>query len=550
MTQLHCIQRRGQEQTHSRPAEHRIKALLYASLCLCLFNCQELDGPPHAPQGESRSASHEEGALLSEQLSSSALEDLNRGAELHRRLPASTAFIGVRLQGPSVAHAPQLSVALYAAGVLIFEGDWTPIWREAHLSLGRIDLKSASREPLSVKLKLISGQLRFAELTRSSTPHPNALPASLNELVLSQKSLSSLQVIKRGLAPYAFVTSRREWGAREPDQLCNETGDPYRVSIHHTASPRDDGGDPALRMREMQAYHMDIRGWCDLGYHFVVAQSGALFEGRRDERRPAAHVGGENAGNIGISLIGNFEEQEVGALQFNALIRILSWVVDTYDIPLDRGVIRGHREWPEQSTACPGQTLLSRLDELLTAVSVYEEEETGGVPLDPEGEGGGDALLGGVEEGGDQSTQGGETGGGLEGAGSESDVGGVEQRGGESSVESRDAGSAESRPTAGEEMFDEPFTPTEPSEAQGDINSTGGSSSGGAFGDRSRPMGSASNQSGVDTGCTQPTFTSSALSQSLISSLVRSPLLWLSLFFLMRRWRRLDDFAISTSDET
>lgn len=168
-------------------------------------------------------------------------------------------------------------------------------------------------------------------------------------------------------APASLVIPREDWGAREPD-CYGSKHDPYRMTIHHTASPDDDGGDPAKRMRQMQNYHMDSNGWCDIGYHFVVSQSGKIYQGRPTEKRTGAHVGGHNTGNIGISLIGNFEQQTVNAGQFDATIDIAHWVHDTYNIPLDRQHVKGHNEWSGQSTSCPGDNLLNRLGELVRKI--------------------------------------------------------------------------------------------------------------------------------------------------------------------------------------
>ncbi len=167
------------------------------------------------------------------------------------------------------------------------------------------------------------------------------------------------------LAPAELVIGRDAWGAREPSKVCGSVVAPYRMSVHHTAAPSDDGGDAAARMRQMQAFHIDTNNWCDIGYHFVVSQGGEIYQGRSDERRPGAHVGGQNAGNVGVSFIGNFQEQEPGEAQLDAGARIMGWVEQTYDIPWERESVRGHREWPGQSTNCPGDNLLAQLDELM-----------------------------------------------------------------------------------------------------------------------------------------------------------------------------------------
>ncbi|MCA9547416.1 MAG: N-acetylmuramoyl-L-alanine amidase, partial [Myxococcales bacterium] len=108
------------------------------------------------------------------------------------------------------------------------------------------------------------------------------------------------------------------------------------------------------------------RGWCDIGYHFVISQSGLIFEARRGEDRPAAHVENQNTGNIGFSFIGNYEEQRVPDVQLEAAARIMGWALRTHTgVQATREFIKGHREWPGQNTACPGDNLFARLDEII-----------------------------------------------------------------------------------------------------------------------------------------------------------------------------------------
>ncbi len=256
-------------------------------------------------------------------------------------------------------------------------------WHEKHLAVSRIELENhvmialiPSTQASKCKNQIPKNQIPTSHHIKEISLgwHLNTRPVHLDLIdqlpkINTRPILTETQVY--ALAPYEFVVSRQQWGARNPELICSDIVQPYRASVHHTASPADDGGDPALRMRQIQAFHIDSRGWCDIGYHFVVSQSGQIFEGRLDERRPGAHVGNQNSGNIGVSMIGNFDEQQVSATQFNALIKIITWIHNTYQIPLDNNAIKGHQQWPGQNTSCPGSHLLARLDEL------YERVESG-----------------------------------------------------------------------------------------------------------------------------------------------------------------------------
>lgn len=250
------------------------------------------------------------------------------------------------------------------------DGPWRPVeitWQDGRLANGRILLDRPA-----TTLALRGGErLRgaFVELSPTITAPAGPLARDL--------PVEPLGTLRQAIAPRDLVIPRAEWGARDPGRICGDVVSPYRMSVHHTASPADDGGDPAVRMRQIQAFHIDSRGWCDIGYHFVVSQSGLIFQGRSDETRPGAHVGNQNSGNVGICLIGNFEEQRVGEVQFDAAARIMGWVGRTYGIPFERRVIKGHREWPGQQTACPGNDVLARFDELIARAA------NGGAPPPP-----------------------------------------------------------------------------------------------------------------------------------------------------------------------
>jgi len=42
--------------------------------------------------------------------------------------------------------------------------------------------------------------------------------------------------------------------------------------VHHTATPLPDSVSVVTRLRGIQNYHIDTRGWCDIGYHYLVTE--------------------------------------------------------------------------------------------------------------------------------------------------------------------------------------------------------------------------------------------------------------------------------------
>lgn len=246
------------------------------------------------------------------------------------------------------------------------DGKWHPVditWEEGKHKVGRLLLDRAATQ-----LEL-----------RADQPWTFASVQLHDEVVATDvlaRDLPFAAPSPNALAPADLVISRAQWGARDPNKVCGSAHNPVRMAIHHTAIPADDGGDAAARMRQMQAAHIDGNGWCDIGYHFVVSQAGQIYQGRSTEERTGAHVGGGNTGNVGVSLIGDFQANQVGDAQFQKVAEIVGWIGRTYDIPFNRTSIKGHREHAGQSTNCPGDNMLNRLEEMI-------ELAQSGVPAGP-----------------------------------------------------------------------------------------------------------------------------------------------------------------------
>jgi uncharacterized protein with LGFP repeats len=186
------------------------------------------------------------------------------------------------------------------------------------------------------------------------------------------------------ITPKPRIISREEWGA-DPSlgDACwaPKFGRSIKmVFIHHTAGSNTyRESDSAAIVRSIYAYHTSARGWCDIGYNFLVDKYGNVFEGRRGgERRPVrgAHSGDYNVNTAGISLMGNFEDAAPTAAMKNSLVRLVAWRLATSYVPAEgtTGIagkrfnrISGHRD--AMQTACPGQVVYDWLPRLRARVA-------------------------------------------------------------------------------------------------------------------------------------------------------------------------------------
>lgn len=186
--------------------------------------------------------------------------------------------------------------------------------------------------------------------------------------------------------PRPQIISRSEWGADESLRRCDSD---YANSVkgsflHHTASSNDYGpSDSAAIVRSILYYHTQVRGWCDIGYNFLVDRYGATFEGRSggaDRPVIGAHAAGFNTGSTGIAMIGDLSGTAATFAGADAITRLLGWKFTIHRV-LPKGsatwtsgggsrypegtvvtlpTISGHKD--VSSTACP-----ARLYELLPA---------------------------------------------------------------------------------------------------------------------------------------------------------------------------------------
>jgi N-acetylmuramoyl-L-alanine amidase len=74
--------------------------------------------------------------------------------------------------------------------------------------------------------------------------------------------------------------------------------------IWHCAATRE--GDP-ITVETIRGWHVNGRGWSDIGYHYVITLDGEVHAGR-PLIRAGAHVAGLNATSIGICYVGGLDK--------------------------------------------------------------------------------------------------------------------------------------------------------------------------------------------------------------------------------------------------
>lgn len=142
--------------------------------------------------------------------------------------------------------------------------------------------------------------------------------------------------------------------------------------IHHSAGSNNDT-DYLNTIRNIYLLHTQSNGWDDIGYNFLIAPDGTIFNGRDplgagdDDDILGAHFCSKNQNTMGICLMGNFMTKKPDYRAIYSLKYLLAWKLkkDKLDAfgqtkhPQPDGNmldnICGHRNGC--STSCPGDSL-------------------------------------------------------------------------------------------------------------------------------------------------------------------------------------------------
>ncbi|MBC7772798.1 MAG: N-acetylmuramoyl-L-alanine amidase [Pyrinomonadaceae bacterium] len=155
---------------------------------------------------------------------------------------------------------------------------------------------------------------------------------------------------------YSGVIARSQWTRSGVARLkeINDMNGIRRITIHHSAINSRDLRTLASVARELdgiRAGHVG-RGWADIGYHYIIDPSGKVWQGRSTQYQ-GAHVEKNNEHNLGIMLLGNFNQQSPSPQAIATLNGFVSAQMRQYRIPVSR--VYTHKEL--KSTECPGASL-------------------------------------------------------------------------------------------------------------------------------------------------------------------------------------------------
>jgi hypothetical protein len=153
------------------------------------------------------------------------------------------------------------------------------------------------------------------------------------------------------------IVPRTAW-TKEPVGINHvPMGEVTRITVHHTDEHGSMADLPDIEVvRRIEAFHRGPqRRWAAIGYHYLIGKDGKIYEGR-PVKFQGAHCG-DNANNLGISVIGDCHTHPLSPIQMRALKAFLDDQRTRFSVPIGR--VYGHRDI--KPTICPGDNLYAWL---------------------------------------------------------------------------------------------------------------------------------------------------------------------------------------------
>jgi hypothetical protein len=187
------------------------------------------------------------------------------------------------------------------------------------------------------------------------------------------------------------IYSRAQWGANEKirEKASLHYGDVHAGFVHHTVNANNYTRSevPGI-LRSIYAYHVQSRGWSDIGYNYLIDRFGRIWEGRYggvDRPVVGAHTLGFNDDSFAASAIGNYQIAKPSRAMIQAYATLFAWKLSLHGVTASSThqyvtsrwfqAINGHRD--AEATLCPGQYLYKRIPDIRRMAAADQRGWTG-----------------------------------------------------------------------------------------------------------------------------------------------------------------------------
>lgn len=285
---------------------------------------------------------------------------------------------GRAISGPQVAvrsGAPAWAMQPHSWGKLDAIEGWLratpgaePYWRaEAKLQLAEGQLRFADRRESPgtpdeiVGFRMSSALEGFEEVLADSGATRDQKSRANSGARIARKSAPALPKAAAPIQAAAKIQGlikRSAWNAKSPNPR-NMTPATRRwnwITVHHSVfSSKGNTLEAGLdTVRRIQRNHITLEKYADIGYHYLIDRAGRVIEGRSLSWQGAHAGGSNNRGNVGVCLLGNFDEEKPSKAAIASLDKLVFELQDKLRIP--RKNVRPHKAWKE--TECPGLHLM------------------------------------------------------------------------------------------------------------------------------------------------------------------------------------------------
>jgi hypothetical protein len=158
--------------------------------------------------------------------------------------------------------------------------------------------------------------------------------------------------------PTHSVIARANWTKAKPNMRHSKPMNGVtRITVHHSALHAGGSmskGEVASMLEAIRRSHVSRTDgqWIDIGYHYIIDPLGRVWEGRPTHIE-GAHVSKTNDHNLGVMLLGNFNEQRPTPAALATLDSFVAAEMRRYRVPVRE--VYTHQEL--KPTECPGRNL-------------------------------------------------------------------------------------------------------------------------------------------------------------------------------------------------
>lgn len=248
--------------------------------------------------------------------------------------------------------------------------DWTTIKTDEHYEKTNYSFVSQLMEfdkgfvyyelKISSNLKKQGNSLQQLFLNFFSPGNVNSTPARMNNAATNNNRTSACE-----LAQPVFV-NRAGWNCPQTSWGVGTTTVTHLI-VHHAAGTNS-SSDWGAVVLAIWNQHTGTNGYSDIGYNWLIAPDGVLYEGRyksSTDNVTGAHFCGTNGGTMGVCMLGDYTNITITSAARTKLVSLLGWKACERNLDalgnafhassnLTLNNISGHRDGC--ATQCPGNT--------------------------------------------------------------------------------------------------------------------------------------------------------------------------------------------------